>query len=224
VPKNENNPPAEATASLGKTEKIRAFDLPRFKRWFGTPPFVSEQEEKDFDEFVLSFESYLDPMDTLIGQKLYEYVLEKYKMIQLLNMGAEAAKQQALHFERVDQAAAQDQQGFDRKGDPESDPPSIMREFFANPFMTSDCPVDSVQDYSNDSLRKSRDVDIALKFEASLDVQIKIDAAINECMKRAKDLLRQIKALSYDLAERLDEEFWLGLIEAVQYRNGHLPR
>jgi hypothetical protein len=53
VSKNKNSPPAEAAVSLSKTEKMRAFDLPRFKRWFGIPPFVNEQEEKDFDEFVL---------------------------------------------------------------------------------------------------------------------------------------------------------------------------
>jgi len=225
VPNNKNNLPAEAAVSLGKAEKVSAFDLPRFKRWFGIPPFVNEQEEKEFDEFALSFESYVKPMDTLIAQKLYEYVLEKYKMIRLLNMSGETAKQQALHFQRLEQVAARDQQEFDRKGDPEWDPPSILREFFAHPSLISDIPADCASDYAFGSIRKDGDVAIALKFEASLDVQIKIDAAVNECMKRAKELLRQIKSLSYNLAERLNDEFWDDVFEKVQYGNDHLlPR
>jgi hypothetical protein len=118
VPKNINNSPAEPNGGAEKREKIRPFDLPRFKRWFGIPPFVNEQGEKDFDEYVLSFKSYLDPMDSLIAKLVYEYALEKYKMIQLLNMSAERVKQQASQFKHLEQSAARDREDLDRKGIP----------------------------------------------------------------------------------------------------------
>ncbi len=57
---------------------------------------------------------------------------------------------------------------------------------------------------------------MALRFEASLHTQIKIDAAINECMRRAKGLLRHIQALSNDLAQRLQDEFWIELLDVAR--------
>jgi hypothetical protein len=190
-----------------------AFDLPRFKRWFGTPPFVNEQDENEFDKYVLSFKTYLDPMDSLIAKLVYEYALERYKAIQLLNMSGGFVKQQASQLEHLEQAAAQDQEEFDRKGDPERDSAHIIREFSAHSSVYWCLPVDSASDFSDKSIRKGGDVDIALRFEASLHTQIKIDAAINECMRRAKGLFRHIQALSNDLAQRLDHDFWMRVLD-----------
>ena len=214
---NNNNSTAELTASVGKAEKMRPFDLPRFKRWFGVPPFVTEQEEADFDEFVLSFERFLDPMDTLISQKLYEFALEKYKIIQLLNMSAQSAKQQAVEFEKLEEAAARDRQQLDRKGDPDHDAPTILREFFTSPSIAADIPIDAAAGFSSDTVRKDCDVETALRFEASLGEQLKIDASISGCMRRAKELLRQIKTLSYELAQRLEAPCLREIIEKVHY-------
>jgi hypothetical protein len=156
-------------------------------------------------------------MNTLIAEKLYEYALEKYKMIQLLNMSAETAKQQTSEFNRLERAAAQDRQDLDRKGDPEWDDPTLLREFFTTATTAvRQIPAESPYDFFNESMRKNGDVFAALEFEASLDEQLKIDASMNGCMKRAKDLLRDIKTLSYELAQRLDHEWWMGIIERAQ--------
>jgi hypothetical protein len=211
VPKNKRKAIAESA------EKMTAFDLPRFKRWFGVVPFVNEQEEKDFDEFVLSFKSYLEPMDILIAERLFEYALEMYKIIQLMNMSAVSTTRQMLQFEHLDKAATEDEKELEYR-DSDCSPQSLMRDFFIRPDIAWPIPIESAQSFSDEMFKKRIDVGTALSFEATLGRQVKISAAVNECMKRAKDLLRQIKVLSYDLAERLENEFWLEIIDKAGER------
>ncbi len=71
-------------------------------------------------------------MDSLIAKLVYEYALETYKAIQLLNMSGESVKQQASQLERLEQAAAEDQAAIDRKGDPARDDAHVIREISAH--------------------------------------------------------------------------------------------
>jgi hypothetical protein len=66
------------------------FDLDAMKRRFGTPPLFGRDNMADFDEFMRRLANCMDVGDSIVALYIYQYGLEKYKKIMLLNWQSQA--------------------------------------------------------------------------------------------------------------------------------------
>jgi hypothetical protein len=183
--------------------KPLAFDLEKMKRWFGMPPLLHGQEEKNFDEFVLSLTTCVEHGDQVIMVLLYRYAVEQFKRFQLLGLKSNiipwTLRQRKL-TEKLDEQ---------RESNRHSSSDEIITA-----YMDDYTTAMVLLDHGNEDLRvnfhyKHRldEINAASDFFLSIRSQARFDDLVDECATRANDILQQMRIHDEFIAQRLDEAF-----------------
>jgi hypothetical protein len=207
-------PQSAETASPGEGW----FDVEAMKRRFGTPPLFGRDNMADFDEFMRRLASCMDVGDSIVALYIYQYGLEEYKKIMLLNWQSQALAKLRVMSDWQNAAEADAVKLRHRAHEPKA----IHQEIIApanNSSIEYTFLLESIHNQVMNGLKNNRaavEIRIAADVERGLQNYRRIDRLINECSKRAKGAMARVYAHSRRLAERLLEEGMQNAIEKQQ--------
>ena len=179
----------------------RKIDLARLKRWFGAPPLLGHENQKDFDDYVNKLAECLEPDDHLADVLVYHFAIESWMYMFLVRCKAAILLRQ--NGVRADFKKHHEANREMRRLE-EKNPETIQDIKDENdPEFTSLLVLDLQYDNAQYTVNKSREARDATALEGAIDIFERIDQLITQHFKRQNDALHQLEIYRFALAERI---------------------
>jgi hypothetical protein len=177
-------------------------DLTKLKRWFGAPPLLGNEGEKDFAEYVGMLAECMELDDQVVETLVYQYAIESYTYMRLVRYQAQAVRRRDKARDNFSEKHAGNKRR--REGDKRINPEFVeLIKEKNHPGITYEMLDDVSYDTCTRAIENARENDCVTAFESAIDLYEKIDQLISQCARRRNDALHQIEWYRVSLAERL---------------------